>query len=118
MRDFNPAVIALKKHLAAKELGHVFQVNVNRQGPLPVRINDVGVVIDLAVHDLDIMRYVTECEIVRIYAETQCGIYSQYEDMMSGLLRLSDGTIGTLLINWITPTKIREIYIAGECGHV
>jgi UDP-N-acetylglucosamine 3-dehydrogenase len=113
---FNPAVIALKEHLAAKELGHVFQVNVNRQGPLPVRINDVGVVIDLAVHDLDIMRYVTESEIVRIYAETQCGIHSQYEDMMSGLLRLSDGTIGSLLINWITPTKIREFYIAGECG--
>ena len=113
---FNPAVIALKEHLAAKELGHVFQVNVNRQGPLPVRINDVGVVIDLAVHDLDIMRYVTESEIVRIYAETQSGIHSQYEDMMSGLLRLSDGTIGSLLINWITPTKIREFYIAGECG--
>jgi len=113
---FNPAVIALKERLVAQELGHLFQVNVNRQGPLPIRINDVGVVIDLAVHDLDIMRYVTESEIVRIYAETQCGIHSQYEDMMSGSLRLSDGTIGSLLINWITPTKIREIFVTGECG--
>ena len=113
---FNPAVIALKQHLANQELGHVFQVNVNREGPLPSRINDVGVVIDLAVHDLDIIRYVTQAEITRIYAETECGIHSKFEDLMSGLVRLSDGTVGTLLINWITPTKIREFFVTGECG--
>ena len=113
---FNPAVIALKQHLANHELGHVFQVNVNREGPLPTRINDVGVVIDLAVHDLDIIRYVTQAEITRIYAETECGIHSKFEDLMSGLVRLSDGTVGNLLINWITPTKIREFFATGECG--
>jgi predicted dehydrogenase len=113
---FNPAIIALKDHLARHELGHVFQVDARRQGPLPTRINDVGVVIDLAVHDLDIIRYVTQAEIVRVYAETQVGIHSKYEDMLSGLVRLSDGTVGTLLINWITPTKIREFYVTGECG--
>jgi predicted dehydrogenase len=73
-------------------------------------------VIDLAVHDLDIMRYVTQAEVVRVYAETLRGIHSQQEDSMSGVVRLSDGTIGTLLINWITPTKIREFYATGECG--
>jgi predicted dehydrogenase len=113
---FNPAIIALKDHLAQHELGHVFQVDARRQGPLPTRINDVGVVIDLAVHDLDIIRYVTQAEIIRVYAETQIGIHSKYEDMLSGLVRLSDGTVGTLLINWITPTKIREFHVTGECG--
>ena len=113
---FNPAVIALKEHLANQELGCVFQVDVHREGPLPMRINDVGVVIDLAVHDLDIIRYVTQAEIVRIYAETQCGLHSQHEDLMSGLVRLSDGTVGTLLINWITPTKIREFFVTGQGG--
>lgn len=113
---FNPAVIALKQHLAAHELGHVFQVDARRQGPLPERVNDVGVVVDLAVHDLDIMRYVTQAEVIRVYAETEHGIHSQKEDLLSGVVRLSDGTIGTLLINWITPTKIREFYATGECG--
>ena len=113
---FNPAVIALKQHLAQHELGHVFQVDVHREGPLPLRINDVGVVIDLAVHDLDIIRYVTQAEIIRVYAETECGIHSKHEDLMSGLVRLSDGTVGTLQINWITPTKIRELFVTGECG--
>ena len=113
---FNPAVIALKTHLADHELGYVFQVEARRQGPLPVRVNDVGVVVDLAVHDLDIMRYVTQAEIIRVFAETQNGIHSQNEDILSGVVRLSNGTIGTLLINWITPTKIREFYATGEGG--
>jgi UDP-N-acetylglucosamine 3-dehydrogenase len=113
---FNPAVIALKKHLSNHELGRVFQVDARRQGPLPERINDVGVVVDLAVHDLDIMRYVTHAEVTRVYAETEHGFHSQKEDLLSGVVRLSDGTIGTLLINWVTPTKIREFYATGEYG--
>jgi predicted dehydrogenase len=113
---FNPAVIALKQHLADNELGHVFQVDARRQGPLPERVNDVGVVVDLAVHDLDIMRYVTQAEVTRVYAETEHGIHSQKEDLLSGVVRLTNGTIGTLLINWITPTKIREFFATGEGG--
>jgi UDP-N-acetylglucosamine 3-dehydrogenase len=113
---FNPAVIALKKHLANGELGRVFQMDVRREGPFPARINDVGVVIDLAVHDLDIMRYISQAEIIRVYAETDHGVHSYHEDLMTALVRLSDGTVGTLLINWITPTKIREFYATGECG--
>ncbi len=113
---FNPAVIALKQHLANNQLGRLFQVDARRQGPLPERINDVGVVVDLAVHDLDIMRYVTQAEITRIYAETQNGIHSQKEDLLSSVARLSNGTVGTLLINWITPTKIREFNVTGEGG--
>jgi predicted dehydrogenase len=91
-------------------------VDARRQGPLPERVNDVGVVVDLAVHDLDIMRYVTQAEITRVYAETEHGIHSQKEDLLSGVVRLSNGAIGTLLINWITPTKIREFYATGEGG--
>ena len=113
---FNPAVIALKAHLAAGELGRVFQIDAHRQGPFPVRINDVGVVIDLAVHDLDVMRYVTGAEVTRVYAETERRIDSTREDLLIGLVRLSDGAIGTLTTNWLTPTKIRELFVTGERG--
>lgn len=113
---FNPAVIALKAHLAAGELGRVFEIDARRQGPFPVRVVDVGVVIDLAVHDLDIMRYITGAEVVRAYAETERRIHSTREDLLTGLVRLSDGTLGTLTINWLTPTKIRELYVTGERG--
>lgn len=113
---FNPAVIALKAHLAQGELGRVFQIDAHRQGPFPARMRDVGVVIDLAVHDLDMMRDVTGAEVVRVYAETERRIHSTREDLLTGLVRLSDGTIGTLAINWLTPTKIRELYVTGEVG--
>ncbi len=113
---FNPAITALKTQLAGNKLGKVFKVEARREGPLPQRINDVGVIIDLAVHDLDIIRYVTQKEVTRVYAETVSGIHSQYEDLMSGLMCLSDGTVGNLIINWITPTKIREFCVTGELG--
>jgi len=113
---FNPAIIALKAHIANDGLGRIFQMDAHRQGPFPARIADVGVVIDLAVHDLDIMRFVSQNEIIRVYAETEKHIHSQHEDLLTGLVRLSDGSIGTLTINWLTPTKIREFIVTGERG--
>ncbi|MBN1312790.1 MAG: Gfo/Idh/MocA family oxidoreductase [Anaerolineae bacterium] len=113
---FNPAVIALKERLANDEVGRIFQLDARRQGPFPARVKDVGVVIDLAVHDVDVMRYVTGADIVRVFAETERRIHSTHEDLLSGLLRLSDGAVGTLTINWLTPTKIRELYVTGERG--
>lgn len=113
---FNPAVQALKAHLADGELGRVFQIDARRQGPFPGRVKDVGVVIDLAVHDLDIMRFVTGEEVKRVFAETERRIHSAHEDLLTGLVRLTDGTVGTLMINWLTPTKIRELNVIGELG--
>jgi predicted dehydrogenase len=113
---FNPAIIALKEQIENDELGRIFQMDAHRQGPFPARIADVGVVIDLAVHDLDIMRFVSQKEVIRVYAETEKHIHSKYEDLLTGLVRLSDGIIGTLTINWLTPTKIREFIVTGERG--
>lgn len=113
---FNPAVAALKQHLAADELGRIFQIDARRQGPFPARVFDVGVVIDLAVHDLDIIRYVTDDEIIRVFAETERRIHGSHEDLLAGLVRLKDGAVGTLMINWLTPTKIRELMVTGERG--
>lgn len=113
---FDPAVQALKERLKAGELGRIFQVRCRRLGPFPARIRDVGVVIDLATHDLDMIRYLTGQEAIRVYAETEQRIHSAYEDILTGTVRLMDGTIGVLDINWLTPTKIRELTVTGERG--
>jgi predicted dehydrogenase len=113
---FDPAVQALKARLEAGELGRIFQVRCRRLGPFPARIRDVGVVIDLATHDLDMIRYITGQEVVRVYAETEQEIHSVYEDLLIGTVRLADGTIGVLDVNWLTPTKIRELTVTGERG--
>jgi len=113
---FNPAVLALKHRLEDGQLGRVFQLDARRQGPFPARVKDVGVVIDLAVHDLDVMRYVTGREVKRVFAETERRIHSSREDLLSGLVRFEQGIVGTLMINWLTPIKIRELFVTGERG--
>jgi predicted dehydrogenase len=113
---YNPAVLELKRRLDDGQLGRVYQFDAQRLGPFPQRIRDVGVVIDLATHDLDLMRFLTGSEIVRVYAETRRKVHTTREDMVSGLLRLADGSVGLLQINWLTPTKIRQMTVTGERG--
>lgn len=113
---YNPALTELKARLDAGALGRVFQMHAQRLGPFPARVRDVGVVVDLATHDVDIMRYLSGSEVTRVYAETARRIHTDHEDLLSGLLRFADGTIGVLDINWLTPTKIRQLTITGEKG--
>ncbi len=113
---YNPAITELKRRLDAGELGRLFQIHARRLGPFPARVRDVGVVVDLATHDLDIMRYLTGSEVVRVYAEANREIHTSNEDLFTGMARFSDGTLGLLEINWLTPTKIRELYVTGERG--
>ncbi|MFB3903774.1 MAG: Gfo/Idh/MocA family protein [Acidobacteriota bacterium] len=113
---FNPAIIQLRDRVNSGEAGKVFQMDARRQGPFPARPIDVGVVVDLAVHDLDVIRYVSGQEVIRLYAETERRIHSDNEDLLTGVLRLRDGTVATLTINWLTPRKVRELEVTGELG--
>jgi UDP-N-acetylglucosamine 3-dehydrogenase len=113
---FNAAILELKRHLAAGKLGKVFQIRARRNGPFPARIRDVGVVVDLATHDLDIMRFLLDSPVERIYAETAQRIHTAHEDLVIGLLRFANGVIGLIDVNWLTPTKVRELVVSGERG--
>jgi len=113
---FNPAIVELKRRLKDGELGRIFQIHTRRLGPFPTRVQDVGVIMDLAPHDLDIMRYLTGSEVSRVYAETKREVHTSQDDLFAGMVRFEDGTLGVLEINWLTPAKIRELYVTGERG--
>ena len=113
---FNPAIVELKRRLMNQELGNVFQIHARRLGPFPPRIRDVGVVMDLAIHDLDIMQHLVGHDVTRLFAEAKRTLANSCEDLFVGTLRFDDNTIGLLEINWLTPTKIRELYLTGERG--
>jgi len=113
---FNSAHQELKQKLDADELGRVYQIFCRRTGPFPNRIRDVGVVIDLATHDVDIMRFLTGMEPKRVYAEIEQRIHTEHEDLLFGLFRFPDNITGALEINWLTPTKVREVFVLGERG--
>jgi UDP-N-acetylglucosamine 3-dehydrogenase len=113
---FNPAVRQLQARLEAGEVGRIFQLQARRLGPFPARIRDVGVVVDLATHDLDVIEHLAGCPVQRIYAETEQRIHTDHEDMLNALLRFSSGVLGVVQVNWLTPTKIRELTVLGEKG--
>ncbi|HEX5039985.1 MAG TPA: Gfo/Idh/MocA family oxidoreductase [Candidatus Limnocylindria bacterium] len=113
---FNPAIRELRRRLDGGELGRVFQIKATRLGPFPARIRDVGVVVDLAPHDLDIMRFLIGSEPVRIYAETERRIHTEHEDLFNGTMKFANGVVGVLDINWLTPSKRRSLTVTGERG--
>ena len=113
---FNPAMQSLKARLENGDLGKIFQIFCRRAGPFPARIRDVGVVVDLAPHDVDIMRFLIGMNPIRVFAETEQKIHTDHEDLLFGLLRFPEGITGALEINWLTPTKMRETLVLGEKG--
>jgi predicted dehydrogenase len=113
---FNPVVAELKKRIARNELGKIYKVNCTRLSPFPQRVVDVGVIVDLAVHEIDILRYIIDPKITRVYAETAQRIHSSHEDLLIGTLRFGNGVLGVINTNWLTPKKVREISITGEKG--
>ena len=113
---FNAAVRELHRRVSAGELGRLFQVQARRLGPFPARIRDVGVVIDLATHDLDVIDHIVNSQVQRLYAETERRIHTEHEDILNALLKFDSGVLGVLQVNWLTPTKIRELSVLGERG--
>jgi predicted dehydrogenase len=112
----NPAVVELRRQLQDGALGRVFQIKARRAGPFPERMRDVGVTIDLATHDLDLMLQLAGSGIQRIYGETMRNIHTLHEDMLFALIRFSDGTLGSLDVNWLTPNKVRDLTVIGARG--
>ena len=113
---FEPVIQSLKDHLNNGEMGEIFQIVCRRTGPFPQRIRDVGVVVDLAPHDLDLMRFLSGDEPERLYAETQQEVHTEHEDLVNALLHFQNGITGVLEINWLTPVKTRDVLVLGECG--
>jgi len=109
-------VLELKQHLEAGQLGRIYQIHARRVGPFPPRVQDVGVVIDLDTHELNLLEFVTGSHVETVYAETEREIHATHEDLLTGILKFADGTVGILDVNWLTPTKIRELSLIGEKG--
>jgi predicted dehydrogenase len=105
---FNPAVETLKR---AIENQHILSIAITRVGPFPPRMSNVGVVIDLAVHDIDLIRWFTESEIVEIQPQTSSAV-AEREDIALLQFRTASGVLAHINTNWLTPFKARTIHIA------
>ena len=113
---YNPALQSARARLEAGELGKVYQVATRRQGPFPARIADVGVVKDLATHDIDLTAWVTQQPFVSVAARTAFKSGREHEDLVAVTGQLADGTVTNHLVNWLSPLKERVTIITGERG--
>ncbi len=113
---FNPAVLELGRLLEAGWLSAVYAIASRRAGPFPARIRDVGVTVDLATHDVDILSWIAGERPERVYAETARRIHAEHEDLLFALLHYPSGARGMLDVNWLTPAKRRQLMVVGEEG--
>ena len=113
---YNPALQSLKARLEAGDLGEVYQVVTRRQGPFPHRIADVGVVKDLATHDIDLTTWVTGCDYESVSAHTVKKSGRPHEDMVAVVAKLTGGVVANHLVNWLSPLKERSTVVTGERG--
>src|SRR5918995_5578131 len=113
---YNPSLQSLRSRLEAGELGDVYQVVTRRQGPFPHRIADVGVVMDLATHDIDLTSWVTGQPYAAVSARTVSRSGRPHEDMVAAVCQLANGTMVSHLVNWLSPLKERSTVVTGDRG--
>lgn len=113
---FNPALRQARNRMAQADLGQVLQITTRRQGPFPARIADVGVVKDLATHDIDLTSWIAQSPYVAVSAQVGHRSGRDHEDLVSMIGTLGDGTITNHTVNWLSPFKERVTVITGEKG--
>lgn len=113
---YNPALQNLRSRLEAGELGEIYQVQTRRQGPFPHRIADVGVVKDLATHDIDLTAWVTGQEYTTVAAQTFHKSGRPHEDGVAVTGRLDGDAVVNHLVNWLSPFKERFTMVTGAKG--
>ena len=110
---FNPAVERVKELIG----DDVISIQIERVGPYPPRIQDVGVIKDLGSHDIDLIRYLTGSEYKSIYAVSSTSI-GKHEDSALITAEMENGVLANISTNWVTPYKGRKIHVACESKYI
>ncbi len=111
---FNPAVAAIKQAITGED---ILSIAITRVGPFPPRMSNVGVVIDLAVHDIDLIRWFTESDIVEVQPQLSSAV-AEREDIALLQFRTASGVLAHINTNWLTPFKARNVTVATRGKYV
>ncbi|MBN2101821.1 MAG: Gfo/Idh/MocA family oxidoreductase [Candidatus Aenigmarchaeota archaeon] len=113
---FNPAVQKLKAMIDEGKLGNITSVLARRVGIFPPQIKDANVVIDLAVHDIDVINYLLGKSPDKVYAGLGKALIEKRHDYANIFLKYN-GANAFIEVNWITPVKIRRLSVTGTKGY-
>jgi UDP-N-acetylglucosamine 3-dehydrogenase len=109
----NPIVKATKEIIDKGGLGQVVTLSSKRVSNYPARITDVGVITDLGVHDIDVLRYLSSSEVNSVYALGGSVKAKNLVDHANILLQFENGSKGIMELSWLTPMKIRMVRVTG-----
>ncbi len=112
----NPAIVELRRRIMDGQLGQIYQIATSRQGPFPARISDVGVVKDLATHDVDLTKWLGGANYAEVHAHVTHRSGQPHEDMVVASGILENGIIVNHVVNRLSPRKERETVVMGEKG--
>jgi UDP-N-acetylglucosamine 3-dehydrogenase len=111
---FIPGIQQIRDAVENKKIGELVSAVAKRVSQWPERIGDVGVVKDTAIHDIDIMRYISNEDPVSVYAKTGNMRHKQFEDYAQIMLTYESGKSAFIESNWLTPYKTRTLNVTGS----
>jgi UDP-N-acetylglucosamine 3-dehydrogenase len=114
----NPIVSVAKETMEAGKIGKIISLATRRVSSFPARIRDVGVVMDLGIHDVDVMRHITSSNVRSVYAVGGKFANPSFEDYANLLMEFENGAIGFVEVNWLTPMKVRKVSFTCSGGFV
>ncbi len=116
---FNPAVQAIAEAIRSED---ILSIAITRVGPFPPRMSNVGVVIDLAVHDIDLICWFTRSKIVEVQPQLSSAVaasaVAEREDIALLQFRTASGVLAHINTNWLTPFKARTVHVATKRKYV
>jgi UDP-N-acetylglucosamine 3-dehydrogenase len=113
---FIPGVQIIRDSIEKKKIGELVCATSKRVNPWPERIGDVGVIKDSAIHDIDVMRFISQNDPVTVYAKMGSRRIKKYEDYAHIMLTYENGESAFIEANWLTPSKTRILTVTGSEG--
>jgi UDP-N-acetylglucosamine 3-dehydrogenase len=105
----NPAIAAVKRHLQEGQYGELVTITARRVSSFPGRVRDIGVVMDLGIHEIDVLRYLVASPVESVFGLGGRKVHASFEDHANVLLRFQNGVHGFVEVNWLTPMKVRML---------
>ena len=111
---FIPGLQSIRQSVENKKIGEFVCATAKRVSQWPERIGDVGVVKDTAIHDIDVMRFISGQDPISVYAKMGSMRIKKFEDYAQIMLTYADGKSAFIESNWLTPYKTRTLTVTGS----
>jgi len=108
---YNPIITDAKNNIIEGRWGDTICLSSRRFSGYPQRITDVGVLFDLTIHDVDILRYLANSEATSVFVDGGSYKNKDYEDYINMVIKFENGILGLCQTNWLSPVKTRKLEI-------